>query len=237
VGQDLKGTSSIVFGSGLCTVFLLFVLLSTVPYNAEAQNSGAFTTADTFSIPELTGSINFSTNGSYTSAILQNNTWEFNNLELADSTTSGNIKISAQNSHVTIYRFLSYQNTSQFGRLALVSFRVDGEGEQSFNLDLKLNRTTHQSEWSIIVPMNPDGTGSDFLPEGKLWHLLSDNTVVVDGVLGNVTIAYFGFGLNTEDNSNQSFAEQHSLAIATILIVAATIAISAVISFRVRRKP
>jgi hypothetical protein len=233
----LQATHRIVLGSGLCTVFLLTIFFYAVPFSVAAETSVVFSSADTFDIPELNGSIRFVTNGSYTSATLQNNKWVFTNLALGRSISLGTLEVSAENSQVTIYQFFSFQNTSQYGRLGMITFHVDGEGKQSFNLGLNLNRTTHQSEWSIIVPKNPDGSGSDFLPEGKLWHLLSDNTVVVDGVIGNVTVAYFGFGLNLQDNRNLSFLEQHSVAFATIIIVAATIAVAAVIRYRTRRTP
>ena len=118
--------------------------------------------------------------------------------------------------------------------MGMVAFRVNGQGEQVFNLGLNLNRTTHSSEWSIIVPANADGSGAVFLAEGRDWHLRPDNSVVVDGVVGNVTIAYFGF--QVPNDSNLPFVEQHSVTLATIAVVAVTVAVAAVISYRVRRK-
>ena len=209
-------------------------MFSALSADAQAQSSGTFAPSDKFQIPQQNGSISFITNGSYSSATLQNNTWTFTDLALNDSGTLGNLTVSAKNSSITIYTYYSSLNFSQFRRTAMVRYWADGQGEQVFNLGVNATSASSSSGWSVIVPLRADGTGSNFLAEGRGWQLLSDNTVVVDGLTGNITIAYFGFAQSTD--SNQPFTAQHSVALATIIVVAVTIAITALISYRTRRK-
>lgn len=70
--------------------------------DAKAQDSVTFTPADKFSIPALNGSISFLTNGTYSEATLENNTWHFKDLTLNNSRPIGNLKISTENSRYNI---------------------------------------------------------------------------------------------------------------------------------------
>lgn len=88
----------------------------------------------------------------------------------------------------------------------------------------------------MIVPANADGSGAVFLAEGKEWTLRSDNTIALNGIVGNVTIAYFGSRFSGSNNSNLPFEQQHSVALATIVVVAVVVAVAALINFRIRRK-
>jgi hypothetical protein len=230
---SLKATDRKVFRNRISTVVLLFLIFSAVSSGVQAQNTGTFIPSDKFQIPQQNGSISFNTNGSYSSATLQNNTWYFTGLSLNNSSSLGNLTVSVKNSNITIYSYYSSQSFSQFRRTAMVRYYIEGQGEQVFNLGLNVTGPTLSSAWSVIVPAYADGTGSAFLAEGDGWHLRSDNTVVIDGLTGNVTIAYFGF--NQSPDSNLPFVEQHSVALATIVIVAVTIAVAALISYRVRR--
>jgi hypothetical protein len=233
----LKATDRKLFKTQIFAGIILTLLFYSAASAVGAQNvAGTFTSTDKFSIPQQNGSISFITNGSYTSVTLQNDSWVFTDLALNSSSPLGNLTVSAKNSQITIYTFFSSQAFSQFGRTSLVRFWVQGQGEQVFNLGLNLTRSTHQSEWSVIVPANADGSGAVFLAEGKDWHLRSDNTVVIDGVVGNVTIAYFGSRFNAQNDRNLPFVQQHSVAIATIFVVVVTVAVATLISYRTRRK-
>ncbi len=234
----MKATNRKLFRNGLITLAVLALLCcsyASAP-TVQAQTPLEFTPATEFSIPEQNGLIRFAYNGTYTQAVLQNGSWVFINLSINSSSPVGNLTVSATDSQVTINTFFSSLPFNQFGRMGLVSFYVTGVGEQAFNLGLNLNRSTHQSEWSIIVPANPDGTGSVFLAEGKDWNLLSDNTIVLNGLEGAVTIAYFRSGFNSLQNSSQPFYLQHSVAIVTIGVLAATVSVASLISFWSRRK-
>ncbi len=216
--------------SAVIIATLLFVLFVYACPQIQAQDATVFSAGDKFTVPEQNGSISFATNGSCSSATLKNGIWTFNELTLNNTGPLGNLKASATNSNVTIYLYFS-STSNLFGRGAFLMYNAQGVGQQVFNLGL--NRSTSSVAWSVIVPF-PDGTGSDFLAEGKNWEFAPDNTLTINGVVGNVTLVYFN--IETPDNSHLPFYLQHSVAIATAVIVAATVAVAAVISFRVRRR-
>ncbi len=197
---------------------------------AQPEGVSVFAAGDKFAVPEQNGSVCFGTNGSYTSASFENGVWTFTDLTLYNSSVLGTLRASAKDSNVTIYMYAS-STANLFGRGAYLLYLAEGKGEQTFNLGL--NHSTSHYSWSIIVPF-PDGAGSDFLAEGKNWKFQPDNTLTIYGVEGNITVVYFGFA--TVDTSNLPFYEQHSVALATAAVVAATVAIASVVSFRVRRR-
>ncbi len=205
--------------------------------NTAAQTQNTFTPDTVFAVPNQNGTIKFALNGSYTSVVLQDDKWVFTDLKLNDSQTLGTLTVSAKNSKVTIDAFYSSQTFNAFGRIALVRYHAEGKGEQTFNLGLNLTRSTHQSEWSVIVPGGPNGGGSTFLAEGREWHLFSDNTVAVEGLEGTISISYFGYRYSLAGDSNQPLIVQHSVAVATAAILAVTVATASLIAFRNRRKP
>jgi hypothetical protein len=141
----------------------------------------------------------------------------------------GNLSISTQNSNIIIYSFYSDQLSITFNRYGSLRYWADRAGTQTINLNLKTTRQTHSSEWGIV---NPSGV---FLAEGHEWLLLPNNTVTVLGRTGNITVAHYSFARTVD--SNQPFYIQHSVAFITIGVVAATLAVAGLISFKVRRKP
>lgn len=94
-----------------------------------------------------------------------------------------------------------------------------------------VNGTTHPSEWWVTIYVQ----GTVFLAEGKEWHLLPDNTVVVNGQTGNVTVAHFLFNV-APDYSKVPFLERHSVIIVTAVALAVTVVVASVITVKVRRK-
>jgi hypothetical protein len=60
---------------------------------------------------------------------------------------------------------------------------------------------------------------------------LPDNTVVVNGLRGNVTISHFNYTMPT---SSGPFYVQHSIAIITGAVAAALIAVAVVIRIKMR---
>ncbi len=196
--------------------------------NTQAQNVTIFTSDNNFPIPENNSQIRFSTNGSYTSATLQNGTWLFKDLTLYNSTRSNNLKVSAHDSNLTIYSYSTSSSYSQFSRFARITFFIEGLGTQKFNLCLNNSQPTHYSEWAVVLP---DGT---FLAEGKNWQLLSDDSIVLSELTGYATLVHYGF--SSTDNSNLSFFEQHSVALVTLALVSLTIIFSTIISYKTKRK-
>jgi hypothetical protein len=122
---------------------------------------------------------------------------------------------------------LFYRSYNLLGRSATVRYYAQGVGTQTVNLGLNVTKPTQPVEW-IISPK----TGV-FLAEGDNWKLLHDNSVIVIGLTGNVTVSHFGFFVPTD--SNLPFYQQHSIAIITTIVLSALVAITAVIRVKGRR--
>ncbi len=217
--------------TGLAVVIIVALIFSVYP-NVQAQNLTIFPSTNKFDIPEQNGSIRFFTNGSYSSSTLENNTWTFNDLTLYNSSRLGDLKVSVKDSNVTIFMFFKFAGFGQFGQGALITYTIEGVGQQTVNLDLNRTQPTDPSEWSVMVP-GPDGT-TIFLAEGRDWKLLADDSVVINGLTGNVTVANFGF--TPSNDANLPFYLQHSIALTTLVAVLATVMLALVISYRIRRK-
>jgi hypothetical protein len=222
--ETLKVTISKIVLTGLATVLIIVLMLFPACPNTQAQTGATFTPQDRFSIPELNGSIRFSVNGSCSAATLENGAWSFRDLKLDSAQPLGNLKISAQNSNVTVYAFRA-QNLS--GQSAIVRFIVEGEGKQTVNLGLNVSQPTSAYEWSVTRP------GNVFLAEGEGWNLLPDNTVVVTGLTGNVSVVHYNFSF--PNDSNLPFYEKHSVVIITAAVLAVTISVALVIRVKWRK--
>jgi len=212
---------------GLAAAIILLVLPILCP-DAKAQDATTFTRQDKFSIPEFNGSISFALNGSYSSATLENGTWNFKDLSLNSSQPLGNLKISVENSNMTVWSFRSFLFS---GRSAQLRYNVQGIGNQTINLGLNSTQPTHPIEWSVTVP-SVTVPNTVFLAEGDHWNLLPDNSVVVSGLTGNVSVTHYGF--NIPNTSNLPFYEQHSVIITTLALLAVIVGVALIIHFKVR---
>jgi hypothetical protein len=208
--------------TGLAIILIVVLTFFPMFSNTLAQTATTFTSSDKFGIPELKGSIRFNVNGNYSSATLQNNTWVFTDLKLANSPIVRTLKISVENSNITVYY---YRTFPQFGRSTSIRFNVEGQGKQSVNLGLNITKATDPSEWLITIP------NGGIVVNGIGWNLLPDNTVVVNGLRGNVTISHFNY---TMPVSTGPFYVQHSIAIITGAVAVAVIAVAVVIRIKVR---
>ena len=218
--------------AGIALVLILLLANPQVCANTQAQTQTIFTTADTFSIPQYNSTISFAQNGSYSSATLENGSWAFKNLKLDSQNLSflglnatqglGELRLSAQNSNVTIWTYISVNYSFP---VDLLSYYVEGTGNQTVNLGLNTSRSS-SDEWSVIV------SDSVFLPLGQSWRLLPDDSVLVWGETGNVTVVHFSF--NTEYR-NLSFFLQHYVGLFVVLLLVATIIIALVIRVRARK--
>jgi hypothetical protein len=225
----LKATTCKPVLIGLAAAILAIFLFSSLYPNVKAQDS-TFTTADQFNIRELNGSIRFAQNGSYSSATLENGTWIFDNLRLNNSQPLGNLKVSAENSNLTLW---SFRSNLILSRNAFLRYNAQGTGSQTIDLGLNSTQPSHPIEWTVVVPGAPGSQPSSvFLAEGDKWNLLPDNSVVVSGLTGNVSLTHFGFNIPIE--SNLPFYQQHSILIITATLLAATAAVALVIRFKVR---
>jgi hypothetical protein len=218
----LKALHSKIDLTARTSIFILVLVFFPACVSTRAESGVTFTSADRFNIPALNGSINFWLNGSCSAATLENGTWIFTDLRLNDSEPLGTLKISAANCNVTVYYYRTY---NLIGHTVFIQYAAEGQGTQAVNLGLNNSQPTDPGEWSVIVPDNV------FLAEGKEWTLLPDNTVVVWGVTGNVSIAHFGYDIPTNEGP---FSAQHSIAIITAAVVAVTIVVAVVIKVRAR---
>ena len=207
---------------------ILFIVL-VFPYvypNAQAQTATTLTPADKFNIPAYNGTISFAVNGSYTKATLENNFWTFYGLKLGGSTPFGNLKISTENSNVTVRTYSSFNNTASTTRIGYLRYNVQGKGKQTINLGLNLTQSSEPFQWSVVTGNNV------YLGEGEGWSLLPNDTLVIRDADYNVSISRYGFSIDR----SQPFIMQHSVAIATGILVACTVAARTAISVNQRRR-
>jgi len=218
--------------AGIPLVMILILANPQFCATSQAQTQTTFTTADKFGIPQYNSTISFALNGSYSAARLENGFWTFKNLNLDSQDLSflglnatqglGELRISAQNSNVTIWARISVNYSFP---VDLLSYYAEGAGNQTVNLGLNASRSS-SDEWSVIVSDNV------FLPLGQGWSLSPDDSVLVWGRTGNVTVAHFGFN---PEYTNLSFFLQHYVVIFTALLLAAVIFVAVIIRIRTRK--
>ncbi len=209
------------------TIALLLILVLFIPLYRQAQAQASvvnFTPADRFFIPKSNASVAFAANGSYASATLANDTWVFERLSVNNSRSTGTLKLSAQDSNVTVFAYTA----NLFGRnAAFCGLSVEGSGKATVNLGVNATAPTNPAEWSVARPDNV------FLGEGDGWRLLADNTVVVEGLTGYFSIMYFSFNMPSASSAGP-FYMQHSIAIITAVALAATVTAAVVVTRRRR---
>ncbi len=204
---------------GCISTFLIFVLaLSYTCHSTQAQTDVSFTTTDKFEIPASNGAITFAFNGTYTQASLVNDTWVFVNLRLDYSQPLEKLEVSTQNSNVTIIFYRTFNATL---RGVLLSYAVEGQGKQTFNIGLPLT----EGEWSVLIE-------EDFRGEGDGWHVAPEATLTITDAKSTATIWYFGYPEDFNVDEETPFYLQHSVAIATAVILAVT----ATMGFVIKRK-
>jgi hypothetical protein len=211
------------------TVLTVAVVVSSLFFmvcpNTQAQTNVTFTPQDKFTIPESNGTVSFAVNGSCSAATLLNGTWTFMDLKFNSSQPPlGTLKISAENSNVTVNLFRA---TNFFGRTATLRYTVEGHGRQTVNLGLNTTKPTTTGEWGVNLD------GKPFVGVGKGWKLQQDNTVVITGATKNATVTHYSFnGFNRD--SNLPFYLQHSVAIITAAALALTVAIAVIAKVKVK---
>jgi hypothetical protein len=209
--------------TGIAIIGIIFILSLTYP-NTQAQTNISFTPADKFGTPENNGSIGFAVNGTCSNVTFENNTWTFTNLCLTGSQPLENFEISTQNSNVTIFSYLTFNNTAFQG--IQLGYAVEGKGKQVLNLGLG----SEEEDWEWSVAFN-----GVFIGEGDGWNILRDGTLVVTGATGNVSIFDFESFGNSAPSSNLPFYQQHSVAIIITVAVAATVVVAVVIKVNSRK--
>ncbi|MDR0318939.1 MAG: hypothetical protein LBI09_02775, partial [Nitrososphaerota archaeon] len=189
-----------MFHCRVCSFALIVLLVGLSFFGflsvAEAQGT-SFSSGDVFGVPAVNGSIRFSVNGSYTSAVLENDLWVFSNLSLSGSRFSGTLKFSAKDCNVTIHSFTPNRSTGNGTSSSCnIRYTVEGDnGEQVINLGGASSRPSHPSEWTVV------NQNSVFFGEGKSWKLLPDETVIVKGLSGTLTVMRYSYGYPVDDRA------------------------------------
>jgi len=190
----------------------------------QAQNEIDFLSTDKFDIPDYNGSISFASGGTYEIANLENEVWNFVNLQLNNSFRLDTFNVSARESDLTVLEIQTFDN--DLG--AFLSYTVDGDGEQTFNFGIN---AALGDAWSVTF-------NDVFIAENAGWNLLSDNTLSITGATStsNVTLLYFIFPDFADNGSDKSFLEQHSVSI-IIIVIATIVIVSAVLIKRINQNP
>ena len=209
---------------GLAVALVILLASSFYPIS-QAQTTTSFSPNDSFNLPDRNGSMHFALNGTYSEATYENGTWNFKDLALNGTRLGGDLKISAENSNLTIYFFRAANNSLLS---AQIRFYVEGTGKQTVNFG-NIFRKTDLSEWSVIKYGNSSAS-TVFHAPGKTWQLLPDNTVIVTGITGNVSVVHYRF--NASVDSNLPFVEQHSLLIIVATILALVVLVGLVVKFK-----
>jgi hypothetical protein len=207
--------------TNIAAILIIILVLPGACFVAQAQTETSFEPTDKFSLAEYNGSISFASGGTYSQAIRENGTWNFENLRLNNSRVPKNLKVSAQNSNITITSYQKSNNT--FGSTQL-RYVVTGQGKQTFKLDLN----SEGGEWWVTF-------NSVFMANNDGWSVSPDTTITITGATSNVSISYYNFPDSLGGSSNNSklpFYQQHSVAIAA----AVTVAITAILVVVIRRK-
>lgn len=204
------------------TVYAIIVCLFVTGYSCiystvQAQTIMNLAPSDQFTIPNINGTINFAIDGSYTNAILTNNSWEFANLHLDGmrNLTFGSFKVSAQNSNVTITSYISFNENDEQGQL---NYSVAGKGTQTLNFGLGAGRA-----WEVAI----DGVNRQ---QCDGWSISNDETLTITAAVSYVSIynsivPYFTPVASDNEPKPANFESIMLIVIFITIIITATILI------------
>ncbi len=213
--------------SAIALVVIAF-LFSSSCHGLEAQTTVNFSPEDKFSIPEYNGAISFAVNGSYTTATLQDNVWTFTDLHLNGSPSLAILKISTENSNLTILSYRIRNGTYLIPNESL-RYSIIGEGKASVNFGLSNAGQYSGADWYV----SKAGRNSTiFLSLGHDYVLGNDGTLTIYSVTGNVSVTHEFLNGYLGNTSNLPFYQQHSVIIAVALVFVITVAVVIVIGLK-----
>ena len=210
--------SGIHFFSVRKKFILAFVLVQLVPIfftPAVCQAQTAFNADDVFEIPSNNCSVRFTSDGTYSNAFLEDNTWFFEDLFFDPDIFSEqklNISVSGTGCDITIRPFFIFSRSSQEDEVMRLFFRysVEGHGTQSFNLGFD----SQQGQIEAIL----DG---EWIGLNHGWTRSSDGTVTVTAPVENVTISFYGFP--------QSYLEEPDLLDDHYIVIGSTFSLAVIV--------
>jgi hypothetical protein len=202
-----------------------------ITYVASAQTYTAFTPETAFNIPEFNGTIYFAINGTYSRALLDNNTWVFNDLQLSNSRTLKSFNVSVQNCNITIILSEGYSgyNGAQSDRSGRVEYNVTGHGIQAFNFGLSPSFGLSSRYRDLIVVFSTGAyTSRNASAVGDGWQISLDGTITVTNATTGVSILYRDYSQEFT-KTNMPFYQKHSVTITAAALVAAIVIVSLVL--------
>jgi hypothetical protein len=217
-----------LLGYSFLTIFFMVIVFQTFFYYvfAEPQTETILSSGDLFEIPSNNSSVIFAANGSYSSAVLENKIWKFQNLKL--NTDLGlqqlNLTVSATDCDVIIDAFIIYNRTfgGDYTTLARLGYSIQGTGTQKFNIGLDPN----MGRFDAVI----DG---EFVGRNHGWTISSDGTFYITKPAKSISLLFYGYPESYIDNSN--FLEEHYVVIITTTLMLFPIFFGTVIALRKRR--
>jgi hypothetical protein len=184
-------------------VLLLFFITILFPI-LSVRCIATFTSENMFVISEHNSQINFATGGSYDSAILENNTWNFIGLVFDSymlNTTvgggpygvvygrevlqycpnGGNFSVSTQNCNITITNYDTIMNYAQ-NNDGWLNYTVQETGKQTFNLHYF---PTGIGPWNWTVYI--DGESKE---KNDGWNTTAEDIITINGANKSVAINF-----------------------------------------------
>jgi hypothetical protein len=154
---------------------------------------------------------------------LQDGTWIFEDLSLNGSRVIGTLKVSAENSDITVF---TYRARSILGSTESIRYFAQGQGKQTFDLGVNATGQTHPDEWWVL-------NNAASIANRQGWSLAQGNVVVVEGLVGNVSITHFGFYSIPTGTGN--FFVDHSIALIVAVALLVTIGVCLIVRFKVMK--
>jgi hypothetical protein len=247
----------------IAAICIAAIFLLCVSPEAQAKTPTSFTPDTPFSIPDYNGTIYFASNGSYTQAKLENNTWVFSNLQLNNnnatffgdqrpiiSTPIQSMRISAKNSNITITSLFllneqqteELYNNSYFLRQqwASVRYNVTGSGTQTFNFGLNPAFGQNPLVSSVRVQLEWNSTNQvNANPQHDGWTILNDGTVTITAAKTQALITCRDYSSQLIDE-NLPFYQSHSVLTLWLILLAGIASIGVTLkvkSTQSERKP
>lgn len=217
--MDLESLSRKIFL--ILTGIISFILLNQMVFFGTilvyAENEYKFTPDTLFEIKSNNSSIQFSMNGTYEKATLENGIWNFYNLCLINSENQEkfNLKVSAKNCQVTINYCILYNRIfdGEPVKRAALRYTVNGLGTQIFDLGLDPKKGQLDARLD-----------NEWVGKNNGWTHSIDGTFTITGATKNATLLYYGYppsiGENKDFFANHSIIFSSTFSVGIIILLA-----------------
>ena len=218
-------------------LFCLILIGTTFTINNTAlAETTTFTSETQFQIPNYNATVFFTEDGTYSQAVLDNDTWAFKELTLSNSVYLNVFNVSAQDCNITIYFSSIFRGYLRAQDSGLLQYNVTGHGIQRFNFGLSPSFGTNIKYRDLFVRFSTEffTNNTDVVHPGEEWQLATDGTVTVRGATTGVSIRYVDY-TNQYNDTTLPFYMQHWVAITAVSLFLAMIVIGVVLRFKAQR--